>query len=73
MGPQSDLAKTLLEAKIIAEEDLAAVADLKLGPDARSLPVPNDRPLSQMIGRLAAGFTRSEPRSLVVPYLAEAR
>ena len=64
---------TLLKAEVVSNEDLSAVADCDLGPDGRSLVVPNDRPLAQIVGRLAAGFARSGAGSLVVPYLAEAR
>ncbi len=59
----------LLEANIITERDLKAVGKIGLGPAGRSLPIKNGAVTEETIRLLAAGFTRSEPKGLVVPYL----
>jgi hypothetical protein len=59
----------LLEANIVTEGDLKTVGKIGLGPAGRSLPIKNGTRTDETIRLLAAGFTRSEPKSLVVPYL----
>lgn len=61
--------EVLTRAQIITEDDLKLVRGLKLGPAGRSLAIPSDEDPECDIRLLAAGFSRSEPNNLVVPYL----
>lgn len=64
-----DAAAVLQGAGITSADDLTHVSGLKLGPDARSLPVEVSSSWDGTVRRLAAGFCRSEPGGLAVPYL----
>lgn len=59
----------LRDAGIANDEQLTYVADLKLGPDERSLPIEPSSTWDATVRRLATGFCRSEPGALAVPYL----
>lgn len=65
----ADAAAVLQDAGITSAEDLTYVSGLKLGPDGRSLPVEVSSDWDGTVRRLAAGFCRSEPGGLAVPYL----
>lgn len=65
----ADAAAVLQDAGITSAEDLTYVSGLKLGPDGRSLPVEVSSGWDGTVRRLAAGFCRSEPGELAVPYL----
>jgi hypothetical protein len=64
-----DLGTWLREAGTVTEVDLAYVLNLKLGPDDRSLPIEAAPTWEASVRRLAAGFSRSTPGGLAVPYL----
>jgi hypothetical protein len=65
---ESETALVLREAGV-ADEDLTYVSSLKFGPAQRSVPIAASTP-ENVLSRLAAGFARSEPGKLVVPFLA---
>jgi hypothetical protein len=67
----ADPAAALLESGTVTEADLAYIRSLELGPDKRSLPVASGRDAEETLRRLAAGFARSRPKELAVPYLRE--
>lgn len=68
----TDAAAVLRDAGICSLEDLTYASDLKLGPDGRSLPVEVSSGWECTVRRLAAGFCRSGPGALAVPYLTSA-
>ncbi len=69
VGPETDPAELLRSAGIVGDEELAYVADLQLGPDERSLPIQASATWEGTVRRLAAGFCRSDPGGLAVPYM----
>ena len=66
---EQDPAGVLLSAKLITDEDLGYVGGLDLGPDDRSVLIEAAEDPAQTLRRLAAGFARSKPGELAVPYL----
>lgn len=68
IGKECDAAAALLEAGVVTDADLAYVRPLGLGPDGRSLPVEGGSNTEETLRRLAAGFVRSRPGQLAVPY-----
>jgi hypothetical protein len=69
---EADAAAVLQDAGIVTEAELALVAGLSLGPDGRSIQIPRGSTGNETARRLAAGFVRSKPGELAVPYLSEA-
>ena len=65
----TDPAEVLLANGIVGEDDLAAARKADLGAGHRSLPMTSGATLDQTIRRLAAGFVRSSPGNLAVPYV----
>ncbi len=65
----SDIGALLRQAGVVTEAELARVRSLKPGPGGRSLPIPRPGTAEEALRLLAAGFARSNPRELVVPYL----
>jgi hypothetical protein len=68
---EADPATVLRDAGVVTEDDLSYVAGLDLGPDGRSLPITRAGTANETVRRLAAGFARSKPGELAVPYLSE--
>ena len=66
---ESDPAETLKTGGLVSVEDLAYVNKQQLGPAERSVPISADSP-AEIVGRLTAGFVRSKPGTLAVPYLS---
>lgn len=66
---ETDVRSTLTTAGIATKEDLKLVEGSELGPGGRSLEVPRGEDLDDNIRRLAAGFVRSNPGGLAVPYI----
>jgi hypothetical protein len=66
-----DIGRTLVAAGIVTPKDLVRVESLELGPGERSLPLPPapDEDETDVLQLLAAGFVRSKPGQLAVPYL----
>ena len=69
----ADIGSALLEAKLVAREDLRRVQSLSLGPDGRSLPIPPPETPEEALRILTAGFARSRARELAVPYLSNGK
>jgi hypothetical protein len=69
VGPQVDPKDALMKAGVIEDEDVRYAAQLKLGPDRRSLPVAVAHSADETIRRLVAGHLRSSKGELAVPYL----
>lgn len=69
VGRQTEPQQVLLAAGIVKEDDLKLIEKLPLGPGGRSLAIPRAQDTEGTVGRLAAGFARSAPRNLVVPFL----
>jgi hypothetical protein len=65
----ADPAAVLFDVGIVSAADLTYVRTLDLGPDGRSLPVAPGATPDETFRRLAAGFARSRPGDLAVPYL----
>lgn len=64
----ADTESVLKESGVVAEAHLLTARNAALGPDARSLRL--EAPSAdEAIRRLAAGFIRSQPKALAVPYL----
>lgn len=59
----------LVKAGVITDDDVRYVAQLKLGPDGRSVPVAVARSADETVRRLTAAFLRSSKGELAVPYL----
>ena len=66
---ETDPTHLLIEEEVITEDELDHVRGRNLGPDARSLPVAPGANEEETLRRLAAGFVRSQPGALAVPYL----
>lgn len=66
---EQDAAEILLSAGVVEEEDVDYVRKLTLGPDDRSLSIEPGSDAAQTLRRLAAGFARSKPAELAVPYV----
>jgi hypothetical protein len=66
-----DPVPVLLEQGIISEQSLKRVRGLSLGPDSRSLRLPQSESKSELIELMVAGFTRGSYGKLVVPYTYE--
>lgn len=62
----------LLEAGVISGKQLDEVAPIPAGAGGRSLPIGGASDFADTIRTLAAAFTRSTRRDLMVPYLANA-
>lgn len=69
IGADADLAAVLSEAGVIDASDLETARGTGLGPAGRSLPTEAAEDLDGTVRRLAAGFVRSGPRSLAVPFV----
>jgi hypothetical protein len=67
----ADTGAVLLTAGVVGAADLTQVRALDLGPDGRSLPVARGATPGETFRRLAAGFVRSKPGELAVPYLRQ--
>lgn len=65
----ADTASVLTDAGIVTDEDVGAVFRLALGPDNRSIAITPAPDAPATIRSLAAGFVRSSPDCLAVPYL----
>jgi len=65
----ADIAETLLGAGILDESDLSYAHGRPLGPGGRSVPIEPGASFSETVRRLAAGFVRSAPGELAVPYI----
>lgn len=72
VGPEAEAAATLIDAQVVTEEDVRAIRGARAGPEERSLKVEPGASLEVMVRRLAAGFTRSAPGALMVPWVAGA-
>src|SRR5690606_6690463 len=66
---QSDTAFVLRQAGVVTDSDLTYVTTLKLGPAERSLPITASTS-EDALSRLVAGYARSAPGKLVVPFLS---
>ena len=66
---ESNLEAELKDAGVAMSEDLGYVEKRSFGPDDRSLPLEIGSSPDQTIRRLVAGFTRSKPGELTVPYI----
>jgi hypothetical protein len=64
----ANAATVLSESGVVTAADIQAVSQTKIGADGRSLPIAASDPDAQL-RLLAAGFTRSQPGILAVPYL----
>lgn len=64
-----DVERTLAQAGVIGPEDLKVTKKADLGPGGRSLPVPAAPDLDACVRRLTAGFARSAPDILAVPFI----
>jgi len=64
----ADAAKVLSEAGVVTAADIQAVSRIEFGADRRSLAIVASDP-DTGLRLLAAGFTRSQPGLLAVPYL----
>lgn len=62
-------AEVLLANAIVGEDDLVAARKAELGAGQRSLSIRVGATLEETIRRLAAGFVRSSPGNLAVPYV----
>lgn len=71
VGRTADAAAVLHNAGLVNDEDLSFAQDLRLGPDGRSLPVEKGATPDETLRRLVAGFVRSKPGELAVPYLID--
>lgn len=69
VGRQIEPQQLLIAAGIVKEDDLKLIEGLPLGPGGRSLTIPRAQDSEGTVRRLAAGFLRSAPRNLVVPFL----
>ena len=68
-----DLGKALLSLGLISKDDLEAVGRLRRASESRALPLPRlFYGTDEDITLLAAGFTKSGPGSLSVPYAQRA-
>ena len=65
----ADPAEVLLANAIVGQDDLATARKADLGAGQRSLPIRVGATLNETIRRLAAGFVRSSPGNLVVPFV----
>jgi hypothetical protein len=65
----ADIAETLLGAGVLDESDLSYAHGRPLGPGGRSVPIEPGASFSETVRRLAAGFLRSAPSELAVPYI----
>jgi hypothetical protein len=64
-----DLLNTLLNFGLVRKEDAAEARKLRRAADNRAVPLPGTRQLTdETVSLLAAGFFRSEPGRLAVPY-----
>lgn len=63
--------QVLMAAGVVKEDDLKLIDRLPLGPGGRSLAIPRAQDTEGTVRRLAAGFVRSAPRNLVVPFLED--
>lgn len=64
-----DLLGTLLNLKLISEEDAEDARKLKRASDNRAVPIPGTPTLNQKtLSLLAAGFFRGEPGEPAIPY-----
>jgi hypothetical protein len=70
VGSKDDPKSALVAAQVITDDDARYVTRLKLGPDARSVPIPPGGSPAETLRRLAAGFLRSSGLALAVPYIA---
>ena len=68
-GASSDPVQSLRANGIVSDEDLATVQKAELGAGQRSLPLRAGATLDETIRRLAAGFVRSSPGNLAVPFV----
>ncbi len=66
---EADSADVLREGGVVSEEHLTYAAQQPMGPAERSLPIAATT-ATEALGRLTAGFVRSRPGNLAVPYLA---
>ena len=66
---EPNLEAVLTEAGVVEPEDLQTALGTDLGPAGRSLPTSPCEDVDGTIRRLAAGFVRSGPRSLAVPFV----
>lgn len=66
---ESSVKTELTDAGIVTADDLSYVEKRGFGPDERSLPLEEGSSPNETIRRLAAGFTRSKPGELAVPYI----
>ncbi len=65
----SDPVQSLRANGVVSDDDLATVQKAELGAGQRSLPLRAGATLNETIKRLAAGFVRSSPGNLVVPFV----
>lgn len=63
-----DVETKLLDAGILLPEDLELAHNIELGPAGRSLPIAAAADIDVIVRRLTAGFVRSQPTSLAVPF-----
>ena len=67
--PDDDLLDTLVSLNLINASTVEQAKKLKRAPDGHSVLVPGEREVTgETVALLAAGFHRSEPGKLAVPY-----
>jgi hypothetical protein len=64
----ADVRSILNEWSIVTPDDFKSIEKLPLGPGGRSVAIPRQSDPLKLISLLAAGFIRSTPQQLVVPY-----
>jgi hypothetical protein len=70
---EADCKDTFLRVGIIDSDDVDIAERAKIGPAGRSLALPDEASSERLIARLAAGFVRSTPGELAVPYVSGTR
>jgi hypothetical protein len=64
----ADTGAVLAESAVVTDGDLQRAREAAVGPDARSLRL-EAQSADEAVRRLAAGFIRSQPKALAVPYI----
>ena len=73
IGP-GDLGSTLLQLKVVAEDESKAFANLKRSAEGRAVPISHVfSGTTKELSLLALGFARGEPGALAVPYMQRER